>query len=401
METFILTWNPENWHWHDLAGAAEQTAHGNPYRCPWSTGNTKRIQAEDRVFLLKQGQPPRGIIAAGWVVSDGYSAPHWDPERAARGEEAWRVDVDFERILDPQLFQPLSTKTFNDALGEVYWAMPASGFQLPDDAADQLEKMWDSHLRASEEEPQPKQATDKTPRNPPWQRDELILALDLYFRFPPNGISQDHPEVIQLSELLNALPIHSARPDAERFRNANGVYMKLCNFLRFDPSYTGSGLSRGNRLEEEVWRDFSENRAELSRIASAIRSGQNIADELRSVEDATEEEEYFREGRILFRLHRSRERNRQLVKRAKLRAKQQHGKLACAACTFDFSAFYGPLGEDFIECHHTRPLSELLEERPTRIDEIALVCSNCHRMLHRRRPWLGIHELSAIIVQGR
>jgi len=60
-----------------------------------------------------------------------------------------------------------------------------------------------------------------------------------------------------------------------------------------------------------------------------------------------------------------------------------------------------PLGEDFIECHHTRPLSELLKERPTRIGEIALVCSNCHRMLHRRRPWLGIHELSAIIVQGR
>jgi hypothetical protein len=42
-------------------------------------------------------------------------------------------------------------------------------------------------------------------------------------------------------------------------------------------------------------------------------------------------------------------------------------------------------------------LSELTEERPTRIDEIALVCSNCHCMLHKRRPWLGIQELSAII----
>jgi 5-methylcytosine-specific restriction protein A len=279
--------------------------------------------------------------------------------------------------------------------------MPASGVQLPDDAGNHLEQIRENHSGAADDESQPKEKSDTSPRNPPWQRDELILALDLYFRFPPNSINQEHPDVVQLSEVLNALPIHSTRPEVERFRNANGVYMKLCNFLRFDPTYTGSGLSRGNRLEETVWRDFAENRGELSRIASAIRSGYRVADELGLSQDVSEEEKCFREGRILFRLHRSRERNRKLVKRAKLRAKRENGKLACAACGFDFAAVYGPLGEDFIECHHTRPLSELLEERPTRIDEVALVCSNCHRMLHRRRPWLGIHELSAIIVQGR
>ena len=45
-------------------------------------------------------------------------------------------------------------------------------------------------------------------RNPPWQRDELILALDLYFRHRPDTISKKHPEVAALSELLNKLPIH-------------------------------------------------------------------------------------------------------------------------------------------------------------------------------------------------
>ena len=57
---------------------------------------------------------------------------------------------------------------------------------------------------------------------------------------------------MELSEVLNRLPIHSVRPDQHRFRNANGVYMKLCNFLRFDPSYTGKGLSRGGADEETV-----------------------------------------------------------------------------------------------------------------------------------------------------
>jgi 5-methylcytosine-specific restriction protein A len=76
-------------------------------------------------------------------------------------------------------------------------------------------------------------------RNPPWQRDELILALDLYFRHRPDTINKKHPEVAELSEILNALPIHPDRPDAARF------YMKLCNFLALDPAYQGLGLGAG------------------------------------------------------------------------------------------------------------------------------------------------------------
>ena len=63
-------------------------------------------------------------------------------------------------------------------------------------------------------------------RNPPWQRDELILALDLYFRHRPDTIGKKHPEVAALSELLNKLPIHPDRPDTAKFRNVNGTYMK-------------------------------------------------------------------------------------------------------------------------------------------------------------------------------
>lgn len=91
-------------------------------------------------------------------------------------------------------------------------------------------------------------------RNPPWSREELILALDLYMRHRATG--PNDPEVIALSERLNRLTIHPDRPDAERFRNPNGVYMKLQNFRRFDPDDPAIGLTRGNRLEEELWREF-------------------------------------------------------------------------------------------------------------------------------------------------
>ena len=81
-------------------------------------------------------------------------------------------------------------------------------------------------------------------KNPPWQRDELILALDLYVRHGGRYLSDTHPEVVTLSHVLNALPIH-AGSRAEGYRNPNGVSMKLLNFRRFDGRQAGKGLTRG------------------------------------------------------------------------------------------------------------------------------------------------------------
>ena len=66
-------------------------------------------------------------------------------------------------------------------------------------------------------------------RNPKWHRDEVILALDLYYDLKSGEMNSNNPEVIKLSELLNRLPIHTNRPDQEKFRNANGVNLKLGN----------------------------------------------------------------------------------------------------------------------------------------------------------------------------
>jgi len=234
-------------------------------------------------------------------------------------------------------------------------------------------------------------------KNPPWERDELILALDLYFRHNPSHIGQTHPEVRALSRILNTLPIHQHRPDAARFRNANGVHMKLCNFLRLDPTYSGRGLSRGGVLEEEVWREFANDRQRLSETAAAIRARVSTRTNEEVTFVATDEEEEFPEGRILFRAHRSRERKRALVERAKRLALRNYGHLACQACGFDFEVTYGAPGQGFIECHHLLPVSHIRPGTRTRVTDIALLCSNCHRMVHRRRPWLSMEQLTSLV----
>jgi len=236
------------------------------------------------------------------------------------------------------------------------------------------------------------------PRNPPWSRDELILALDLYFRCDPVHITEAHPEVVALSKFLNGLAIHANRPDRERFRNPNGVYMKLCNFLRLDPSYPGVGLRAGSKLEEEVWREFAGNRERLRHTVEAIRRC--------AVGHVTEAPGEYdaqgvtgREGSVLFRLHRERERDRSLVRRRKEFARRADGALRCEACGFDFVRQYGPLAGGCIECHHRVPLHRLRPGQVTTLSDLALVCANCHAVLHRSDVEMTVEGLRRRIAQ--
>ncbi|MBO8169061.1 MAG: HNH endonuclease [Thermoanaerobacteraceae bacterium] len=240
-------------------------------------------------------------------------------------------------------------------------------------------------------------------KNPKWHRDELILALDLYFKIDLNKSSPEHPNVIELSELLNKLPIHSNRPNQEKFCNPNGVHMKLMNFRAIDPNYPGKGLQRGGKLETEIWDEFATDRKLLSRVAQQIRN--TVAGEIaQSVANSSEDEEEleFPEGKILYRIHKARERNQTLVRKAKeIALRQNNGRLKCEVCGFDFREAYGEIGEGYIECHHIIPVSELDLGAKTKLTDLALVCSNCHRMLHRKRPWITIEQLKHLYKNNR
>lgn len=110
------------------------------------------------------------------------------------------------------------------------------------------------------------------------------------------------------------------------------------------------------------------------------------------------------EGRARLQKHRRFERNRTIVNRKK-RAALRIGQLHCEVCGFDFVAVYGSLGFGFIECHHVVPLHVNAQPKRTTLDDLALVCSNCHRMLHRsitkQKRSIDIHELREIMAPIR
>ncbi len=76
------------------------------------------------------------------------------------------------------------------------------------------------------------------------------------------------------------------------------------------------------------------------------------------------------------------------------------GRLLCEVkgCGFDFAQKYGELGELYAHVHHLKPLGERSAEgERTRLDDLAIVCANCHAMIHRRGQNLALEEIEKAI----
>jgi hypothetical protein len=108
-------------------------------------------------------------------------------------------------------------------------------------------------------------------RPPSWSRQELILALALYFDVGAADYRSSR-NVQELSRLIRAM--HSNQPylDDPRFRSASSVSRKLKNIAWVDPLNTrGTAQSHGGAIDEEIWDEFAEDRDRLADEAAAIR----------------------------------------------------------------------------------------------------------------------------------
>ena len=234
-------------------------------------------------------------------------------------------------------------------------------------------------------------------RNPPWDYDEIILALDFYFHCRPSIPEKGSKAIKELSDTLRALAARLGNEVTADYRNPNGVYMKLMNFKALDPQYEGAGLTSASAKDKEVFETYAADTEELSEAATVIREVISSTEPIPIIDEPEDQEHSVIEGKLLTRTHRSRERNASIIKKKKDSVLKAKGKLACEACGFDFSEVYGEHGEGFIECHHTVPVSQLHPGQSTKLSELVLLCSNCHRMVHRGKKWLSVRELRSLL----
>ena len=136
-------------------------------------------------------------------------------------------------------------------------------------------------------------------------------------------------------------------------------------------------------------------RPDTARLLQALIDADNEPDD--PVDEVYEAEEW-REKLVQ---HLRRERDRKIVELKKTDVACRCGKLECEVCGFVFTDLYGEWGEGFIECHHTRQLATIHEGERTRLEDLAVVCANCHRMLHKSTSVLAVAQLREIVQQQR
>jgi putative restriction endonuclease len=100
---------------------------------------------------------------------------------------------------------------------------------------------------------------------------------------------------------------------------------------------------------------------------------------LDSVQDGVDAFLEAEEGRATLRVHLRRERSKTLIEAFKATLIDPR----CEACGMSFSEQYGELGEGYIEAHHKIPVAALDVTGKTKLSDLAALCSNCHRIIHK------------------
>lgn len=270
MRTFLLTWNPLQYTAFKPASMVRTIQSGKAALLTWSCGRSHQPRQGDRVYFLKQGPEPRGLIGSGTATSSTYVRGHWAAESSRDQRHASYIDTRFTSFIDPEVTDPLDPTHFTGVLAAVHWIPQSSGTEVRGEAAILLEKIWRAYVAGS----------------------------------PPRILEED--------------------PAAQ-----------------------------------------------------------------------------FLEGRKsrLYVTHRQRERRLRAAKLAQAKL-DNDGRLLCEVpgCGFDFEQVYGQLGAGYAQVHHLRQMSKLRGRAFNTVDDVAVVCANCHAMIH-----LGgeCRNLDAIMKQRR
>lgn len=188
------------------------------------------------------------------------------------------------------------------------------------------------------------------------------------------------PTALQKSNGLDTYRVVASAADATLLPSDSRSFMI--------PRAVKGGIGQSN-----VWyADSPDSEAIVARVLRLVESN-GVGDSLPDVD----RDAYGFEGNPRLVAHMRRERNASIVQKKKKEVLGKTGALRCEACGFDFAKTYGEHGKEFCEVHHLVPLHKSDGITKTELNELAVVCSNCHRIIHRMNPMPTIQELKKVI----
>jgi 5-methylcytosine-specific restriction protein B len=123
---FLITWNPKVYAWSDFDDDVARV----PFETDWCCARSKRIREGDRLWLLRQGVEPRGLVAYGVATSDWYEGPGWRRNGVPCHYVDWRVDALSPLLVPRELLPPWTG-----------WSTMVSGIAIPEPIARKLERL--------------------------------------------------------------------------------------------------------------------------------------------------------------------------------------------------------------------------------------------------------------------
>ncbi len=138
--TYLLTWNPDGFPFLRFKEKAEEVKTRGRAELGWSTGNRTSVSVGDRVFLMRQGAEPRGLVGAGEINSGVTTEPHWDDDKRKQGQTYNRVLVDWHTLGETPVLRldKLIARTGEADL----WNAQSGGIEIPKELAKRLEAVW-------------------------------------------------------------------------------------------------------------------------------------------------------------------------------------------------------------------------------------------------------------------
>ena len=173
------------------------------------------------------------------------------------------------------------------------------------------------------------------------------------------------------------------------------IYLEKFNLYFYDEKFEHLNIPIKKKIDKIDWvwicQDFN-----LFLLVNILRIRNISKNKPKLTEDSIETISTI-EGAERLRSHLQKERDSNFIKAVKSKAIAQNENLFCEVCGFSFYQFFGELGYGFIEGHHKKSIGLRTEASVTKEKDIALLCSNCHRMIHRKKPMLTIEQLKEIV----
>ena len=222
--------------------------------------------------------------------------------------------------------------------------------------------------------------------NPSWTRDEVILGIDVALNHSQESITPKSSFIIELSKLLNNLPIIPKEKRDSSFRNPVGVSGMLNKFL--------SMLAKPNqkfpvgKLFFDVYDDYYPNLLQLSATTDSIRRNyliirNNPSYILFSIP-------YFKEGIVLSVIH--------TLDDKKYVNKETDLAKSCDICGINPENIYSTEQSSFfLQSHYCIDPINYYPGDELKPCNYIKVCPNCHEILHLFRPWRTQETIETIL----